>query len=357
MVDFIPLTVTDIKAETRNAVVITLDPPLEYKNHFKFTQGQYLTFRKTFSGEEVRRSYSICSGINDDQLRVAIKKVAGGWFSNWANAELKIGNKMDALPPNGRFFAPLEPEKSKRYLVFAIGSGITPILSLCKTILELEPQSEITLVYGNRSVNTIMFKSELSDLKSRFLQRFILLNVLAQGNGDVDILSGRIDNQKCDRLFATWIDIQSFDLAFICGPQEMMLSTSAKLQEYGLDKECIKFELFNSTLPTKMRPVPDASGINENRVKATIILDGISRHIDMPKTGMSVLEAAKQNDIDVPYSCQAGLCTTCSAKLMQGKVEMLANYGLEDYEVRRNLVLTCQSYPISDEIVINYDEQ
>ncbi len=356
MARFYPLTITHIKKDTRDSVVLTLMPPKEVAGEFNFIQGQYLTFRKEFAGEDLRRSYSICSGVNDKALRVAIKKVDGGWFSTWANEDLKIGDTLDAMPPNGKFYAHIEPKISKHYLAFAIGSGITPILSIIKTVLDDEPLSSFTLVYGNRSANTIMFKEELDDLKNTYMERFSLLHILKNDAGDIDLFNGRIDQEKCDRLFATWIDVKQADIAFICGPESMMLTVRDSLKSHGMDEKNIKFELFASVRPKQARAKSDVNIDGEKKVKATIILDGTTRIIQMPAKDMSVLEAAIENKIDVPFSCRAGVCSTCSAKVVKGEVEMTSNYGLEDYEVERGLVLTCQSFPLTDEIIIDYDQ-
>ena len=356
MVLFYPVKVIDISADTKHAVIVTLEPPSEAKDKFAFTQGQYLTFKKEFEGEELRRSYSICSGINDGNLRVGIKRVDGGWFSSWANDELKVGDTIDCMVPNGRFNTPLEPEKRKKYLVFAVGSGITPIFSIIKSVLEEEPLSEITLVYGNRSANTIMFKEALCDLKDIYMERLTLLRVLKNDAGDIDLFKGRIDREKCDRLFSTWIDVANTDTAFICGPEEMMLMVKDALQDHGMDEKSIKFELFTSVHPKKARAKSEKDSDTGKKVKATVILDGSARKFEMPAHNMSVLEAAMENNIEVPFSCRAGVCSTCAATILKGEVEMTSNYGLEDYEVERGLVLTCQSYPQTDEIVIDYDQ-
>ena len=356
MAHFYPLKVSHIKKETRDAVVLTLVPTKEARDKFKFIQGQYLTFKKEFEGEELRRSYSICAGVNDNELRVGIKKVDGGWFSTWANEELQAGDVLDSMVPNGRFYTAIEPEKPKQYLAFAGGSGITPMISIIKTVMENEPKSRFTLVYGNRSANTIMFKEELDDLKNIYMERFSLLHVLEHDAGDIDLFNGRVDREKCDRLFTTWIDVKAADTAFICGPEPMMLAIKEGLVANGMDEKSVKFELFKSVHPKKAKAKSSVSDDGQKKVKATIIFDGSARVIEMPAKNTSVLDAAMAANIDVPFSCQAGVCSTCSAKVVKGEVEMTSNYGLEDYEVERGLVLTCQSFPLTDEITIDYDQ-
>ncbi len=358
MARFYPLHVADVRRETRDAVVVTLTPREEDQAHFDFIQGQYLTFRRQFEGEELRRSYSICAGVNEGALRVGIKRVDGGCFSTWANDELKVGQTIDAMPPMGNFYTPIEPSKARNYLFFAAGSGITPILSLIKTILATEPAAHITLVYGNRSANTIMFREDLDDLKSCYMSRFSVAHVLGSEAQEIELFSGRIDAHKCALLFDSWIDIGAIDLAFICGPEPMMHAIAGSLRDHGLRDDQIKFELFAASQPgsATRRAVNVSNASIDASCNATIILDGTSRQIAMARHGQSVLEAALGASMDAPYSCRAGVCSTCRAKVLEGEVEMEKNHALEDYEVNRGYVLTCQCYPLSDAVVITYDQ-
>lgn len=352
---FYPLRVAEIRKDTRDAVIVTFKPEDADAKHFDYIPGQYLTFKKTFEGEELRRSYSICSSANDNELRVGIKKVDGGWFSSWANSELSVGDVIDAMPPQGKFHGTIEPEKSKNYLVFAVGSGITPILGLTKTILESEPHSKVILTYVNRSFNTIMFREELSDLKDRFMTRFSVLHVLKTDAGDIDILNGRMDGDKLDQLFKRWMAPAAADGAFICGPKELLFLISEKLHAHGMARDKIKFELFASAPPTKSRPKTVGESTKKD-VKATVIIDGQTRVFEMSRSGETVLEAAQAAKIELPFSCKGGVCSTCCAKVIKGEVEMQTNYALEDYEVDRGLALTCQAIPLSDEITLSFDE-
>lgn len=352
---FYSLLVTDIERNTRDSVVISLRPNKDDSDAFQFIQGQYLTFRQEFEGEELRRSYSICSGINDNTLRVGIKKVDGGWFSTWANTELKVGDTLEAMVPNGRFFAPLERGSERHYIGFAGGSGITPIISIVKTVLEEEPLSHFTLVYGNRSTSSIMFREELAELKSQYLERLSIVHILESDAADIDLFHGRIDREKCDALFGQWIDLRHMDLAFICGPEPMMLAIVDALKAHGLAEDQIKYELFKSSLPKKARAKTDAKDDSGNKCKVTIIMDGVQREVNMAKDGETVLEAALNASIDAPYSCCAGVCSTCVARVIEGKAEMETNSALEDYEVERGLILTCQARPITDKLVVQYD--
>lgn len=358
MAQFYPLRVTDIKRDTRDSVILTLDPPEDAADEFKFIQGQYLTFRRVFEGEEMRRSYSICAGVNDGVLRVGIKRVDGGWFSTFANEELEVGDTLDAMKPMGNFHSPLKPSEKRAYLGFAGGSGVTPMISLIKTVLEAEPESTFTLVYGNRSTTAIMFREELEDLKNIYMGRLNIVHVLESEAAEIELFSGRLDREKCDALFSRWIDVKGADLAFICGPEPMMLAVSDALKAHGMDENAIKFELFASAQPGKARKrkVSADAAASGARCSATVIIDGAAREFEMEKDAQSVLEAATAQNIDAPFACKAGVCSTCRAKLVEGEVEMEANYALEDYEVERGYILTCQSYPRTDKIVVDYDQ-
>ena len=351
---FHPLAVTDVRKTIKDAVVVTLEP-LE-GGDFHFIQGQYLTFRREINGTEIRRSYSICSGRNEGILRVGIKRVEGGAFSTWANTELETGETLEAMEPTGKFHAPLEPEKAKSYLGFAGGSGITPILSILCTVLTEEQNSKFTLIYANKGIGTIMFREEIEDLKNTYMDRLGIVHILEQDSQDIDLFTGMVTEDKCARLFEKWIDVQTADMAFICGPEPMMLGIAKALKSHGMGEEQIKYELFASDQPGKLkRPAIAAreeaiAGTYE--LKATI--DGSSRTIVADKD-VSVLQAMLENSIDAPFACRAGVCSTCMCKLVEGEVEMVANHALEDYEVERGFVLACQSYPITNRIAVDYD--
>lgn len=358
MARFHPLEVTEIRRETRDAVVVTLKPRDEDRDAFAFTQGQYLTFRRAFDGEELRRSYSICAGVDEGILRVGIKRVDGGAFSTWANEDLAVGDVLEAMPPMGKFHTPLEAAAQKHYLAFAGGSGITPVLSLIKTTLAREPGSRFTLVYANRQISSIMFREELEDLKNSNLGRLSVIHVLETEAQEIDLFTGRIDAAKMAQFFRLWIDAETVDTAFICGPEPMMLTIAESLRQHGLDDAQIKFELFASSQPgrAKQRVVSKEAGKTANSAEIKVTLDGATRTFTMPKDGTSVLEAAVGADMDAPFSCKAGVCSTCRAKVLEGEVEMAVNHALEDYEVRAGYVLSCQCTPLSDKVVISYDE-
>ncbi len=357
MAQFYPLTVTEIRRDTRDAVVVTLAPLVDTAEAFRFVQGQYLTFRRRFDGEEMRRSYSICAGVDDGVLRVGVKRVEGGWFSTFMNEELKVGDTLEAMAPMGNFHAPLAPERARRYLGFAGGSGVTPMISLIRTIMAREPKSSFTLVYGNRVTSAIMFREELEDLKNLNLGRLNIVHILESEAGEIDLFSGRLDREKCDALFSRWIDVKGADLAFICGPEPMMLAVADALKAHGLSEAAIKFELFSSPRTGRAKPKTEgAAAKSGGACAATIIIDGAAREITVAAAGQSVLDAALASVIDAPYACKAGVCSTCRAKLLEGEVDMEANYALEDYEVERGYILTCQSYPRTAKIVVDYDQ-
>ncbi|MEM8822534.1 MAG: 2Fe-2S iron-sulfur cluster-binding protein [Pseudomonadota bacterium] len=352
---FQELKVTDVEKTIRDAVVVTLQPA--DGSPVAFTQGQYLTFRRNFEGTEVRRSYSICAGRGDGVLQVGIKKVEGGAFSSWANDELKPGMVLEAMEPMGSFHTPIEPERAKSYLGFAGGSGITPVLSILKTVLAEEPQSDFTLVYANRGVNTIMFREELEALKNLHMGRFNIIHVLESDAQDIELFQGRVDAEKCAALFEHWIPVDSVDTAFICGPEPMMLAIAGALKDHGLTEDQIKFELFASAQPGRLKRKAEETGAatTDSKVSATVTLDGGSRSFEMDRD-LSILDAALQNALDAPYACKAGVCSTCKCRVLEGEVEMVANHALEDYEVTRGYVLSCQSYPVTERVVVDFDQ-
>ena len=357
MARFHDLTVTDIHKTIRDAVVVTLKPVNGAAEAFDFTQGQYLTFRRDFEGEELRRSYSICAGLDEGILQVGIKRVEGGAFSTFANEDLRVGDTLQAMSPMGRFFTPLDAATPKQYLGFAGGSGITPVLSILKTTLAREPGSTFTLVYANKGVATIMFREELEDLKNTYMGRFNVIHILETDAQEIDLFTGRVSQEKCGELFKGWIDIAHVDTAFICGPEPMMLGIAAALRAHGLDDAQIKFELFASGQPGRAKQKARSSqAISGTRQTTAIItLDGATRTIATSKD-VSILDAALQNSMDAPFACKAGVCSTCRCRVIEGEVEMAANHALEDYEVEKGYVLSCQSFPVTDHVVIDYDQ-
>ncbi len=350
------LTVARVTHPTRDSIAVSFEVPAALRDRFRFTQGQFLTLRAQIGGQEVRRSYSICAAPHDGELRVAIKRVAGGRFSTWAHGALVPGATVEVAPPDGRFHVPLDPENEKHYLGFAAGSGITPVLSILKTTLAREPKSRFTLAYANRASSTVMFREELADLKDRYLGRLVLLFVMSREPQDVELFSGRIDRAKCDALLERWIDTASVDTAFVCGPQEMMEAVSASLTAHGLDPADVKTELFLAAPRTGPRPAATAADGTNGACRAYAIVDGRRHAFEIEKGKESVLEAGLRQGVDLPYSCRSGVCSTCRVRLVEGEVDMDVHYALEDYEIARGYVLMCQSYPVSDRIGLDVDD-
>lgn len=353
MARFLPLTVTAIRRETRDAVVLTLTPRPEDMAAFAFVQGQYLTFRRDFDGVELRRSYSICAGLDDGCLQVAVKRVEGGAFSSWVNTDLAPGDILEAMPPAGRFFAPVEG--ARHYLAFAAGSGITPILSIIRTALAREPGARVTLVYANRGAASIMFREDLEDLKNLHLGRLSVIHVLEQEGQEIELFTGRLEADRLARLFRLWIDPAGADMAFICGPEPMMLAVAASLRDHGMADDRIRFELFSAgqqgRAATPPRPV---AAPTDQGVEAAVTLDGTTRRIAVAP-GQTLLEAALAAQMDAPWSCRAGVCSTCRCKVTEGAVEMAVNHALEDDEVRAGYVLSCQAVPLTAAVTMTYD--
>jgi ring-1,2-phenylacetyl-CoA epoxidase subunit PaaE len=321
-----------------------------------YTQGQYLTLRTAIDGQELRRSYSICSAVQDKRLRVAIKRVAGGAFSNWAAEHLLPGTSIDVMPPQGHFHIPLAPQSARHIVAFASGSGITPVLSIIKTTLLAEPHTSVTLVYGNRSSSGVMFKEELEDLKDLYLGRFNLVWIMSRESQEIPLFSGRIDYEKCSQLLTHWIDPAGIDAAFICGPEDMMLATPKRCRTKAWRSRASRSSCSARTPKAtgNAHPRPPVEG--HDMCEVEIVLDGTRRSFTMKKNQDNVVDAGLKAGLEMPYSCKGGVCSTCRAKVVKGEVDMDINFALEDYEVARGFVLCCQSYPVTDKLVIDFDE-
>ena len=358
MARFFPLTVTDVRPETRDAVAVTLSAACRGRGRVRFIQGQYLTFRREIDGEEVRRCYSICTVWTTGACASASRgrgRLVLDWFTN---DELKPGDVLEAMPPMGSFHAPPEPDAARHYLIFAGGSGITPILGIAKTVLAREPKAPLRWSMATATRQRIMFRDEIDDLKDSQLGRLAVLHMLDSEALDIDLFTGRLDREKCAALFDEWIDVKGADLVFICGPQPMRGAVNDTLLAAGVPEERIKVEFLSVhrasralTVRASRPPQPRAGNAS-----VTVRLDGANRTFTM-EAGMSVLDAALENSIDAPYACKAGVCSTCKAKVVEGEVEMEANYSLEDYEVRAGYTLTCQARAVSDKLVIDYDQR
>jgi ring-1,2-phenylacetyl-CoA epoxidase subunit PaaE len=354
---FHALRIRAVRRDTRDAIVVSFDVPEDLQERFRFVPGQYLTLRTNGADEELRRSYSICSGVDDGELCVAIKRVAGGRFSSWAHDTLVPGARIDVAPPDGRFGLPLAPQNAHHYLGFAAGSGITPLLSIVKSTLAAEPRSRFTLVYGNRASSSVMFREELQDLKDRYLGRLTLLFIMSREPQDIEAFSGRIDRAKCDALLSGWIDLSTVYAAFVCGPAEMTDAVTASLVAHGLPAERVKFERFTPAPRNGNAFVPRVREDDAALCEAYAILDGRRQTFTIEKGKETVLDAGLRQGIELPYSCKGGMCSTCRVKLVEGEVDMDVHYALEDYEIARGFVLMCQSYPVTDRIGVNVDDR
>jgi ring-1,2-phenylacetyl-CoA epoxidase subunit PaaE len=351
---FFPLRIASVTPETDDAIAITLDVPPPLQNRFAWHPGQYLTLRTTLDGQDVRRSYSICSGIDDPYLRVGIKRVEGGRFSGWAHAQMRAGATIDAMPPAGRFTVALEPAASRNYLGVAAGSGITPVLSILKSVLTREPGSRFVLLYGSRNTAGILFRDDLEQLKDRFMGRLSIVHVLSREQQDIPVLNGRLDAAKLAALLPGLFPRTLPDLALLCGPEGMIQGVSAGLVAAGMDPAQMRSERF-ATATQPIRPPPTARPSAAPFATATVVADGVSTAVPMNE-GETLLDAALRAGLDLPYSCRGGMCSTCRARVTEGAVSMDVNYGLEPWETAAGFVLTCQARPTTARVGVDYDQ-
>ena len=352
--NFYPLTIKDIRKETATCVSISFHIPTEIKEEFAYNAGQYITLKTKINDEEIRRSYSLCSSPLENDFRIAVKQVDGGLFSSFANNNLKIGDSLDIAAPNGKFGTIHSANNTKKYVAIAAGSGITPVLSIIKTALIAEPTSEFILVYGNKNTGSIIFKEEIEALKNKFVGRLQLIHILSREKTDAPISSGRIDAEKLQQLskLINWKNCNEF---FICGPEEMTVTAKYFLEKQDIDKKQIHFELFTTAAKTKNKPfVPQVK--SETKSKITIKSDGRTFEVEIGfNEDKTILDAALQNGADLPFACKGGVCCTCKAKLLEGQVEMDVNWGLEHEEIEQGFILTCQSHPLTERVLIDYD--
>ncbi len=355
---FHSLLVKDVRKETAECCSILFDVPTALQSDYQFVQGQYLTLKTKINQEEVRRSYSICSSPLDNELRVAVKHIQGGLFSTFANHDLKSGDHLEVMTPTGNFYTELAIEHEKNYMAFAAGSGITPILSILKTILLTEPNSTFTLFYGNKNTGSIIFREAIEALKNKFMQRLKVYYFMTRESLDAPLMNGRIDAAKCEQIFDKLIDIKSIDHCFSCGPESMIFAVRDSLLERGFDAQKIHFELFTSPLAklgsTKKRLVKEE---DKGKIcKVTIQLDGLAFDFDLPFGTDNLLDAALKHGADLPYACKGGVCCTCKAKLQEGRVDMQVNYALEPEQVEAGFILTCQAFPTTESVLVDFDE-
>ena len=355
MTHFETLYINDIRKETNDCVSIAFDIPESLKANFQFIQGQYITVKTTIKGESVRRSYSICSSPLEHELRVAIKKVPGGIFSEYANDVLKKGDSLDVMYPNGKFYTPLDGNNENSYIAFASGSGITPIISIIKTTLQTESGSSFTLIYGNKNRHSIIFKEQLEALKNKYIGRLSIVYILSREKTDAAIHFGRIDANKSEQLCQHVIQPLKAAGIFLCGPAEMTFSVKEQLEKIGVDTKKIHVELFGVGEKQKPKKQHTETYSHEVKSKITIQQDGIAFDFELGFEGESILEAALKHGADLPFACKGGVCCTCKAKLIEGEVDMDVNYGLEQEEIEHGFILTCQSHPRTEKITIDFD--
>jgi ring-1,2-phenylacetyl-CoA epoxidase subunit PaaE len=346
------LLVSEVRRETEDAVSISFEVPATLKETFTFIPGQYLTFKTSINGEEVRRSYSICTAPSDGELRVAVKEIEGGKFSTYANRKLTAGTTIECMPPMGNF--KWQPSELTAHVVgWAAGSGITPIMSIAKTVLESNENNTFTLFYGNKNSNSIIFKDALEDLKNSYVDRLECHHILSREDQGSDVTKGRIDSEKVKAFKDRFFKIESVTAHYMCGPLGMIESVSETLEQMGTQKEKIHFELFNTSAPASDQKEPSTGKTGTSSV--TVILDGEETHFET--TGKDfVLDAALDAGADVPYACKGAVCCTCRAKIIEGSADMVMNYALVDDEVKEGYILTCQAQATSEKLIVSFDE-
>ncbi len=383
---FHTLRVRAVEPDTAEAVIVAFDVPPELRATFGFTQGQYLTLRKQIAGQDLRRSYSICAGVDDGELRVGVRKVRGGVFSNWINEQLRPDDTIAVMAPQGRFFVPLDAALRRHHLGIAGGSGITPILSIMKTVLAREPASRFTLIYGNRTLQSTMFKEELEDLKNRHLTRLALHHVFSDeqtgadgphvakllppegaksGLGaarrpDLPLNMGVLDRAKIAEFLATVVPAAGVAEAYVCGPFQMNDEAEAALLAAGVAEQRVHIERFGVQLPAGQAVgavIHEAQPGDAETARIVLIRDGLTREFGFTKDQASLLDAASAAGLEVPFSCTSGVCGTCRAKCIEGRVRMERNFALDKAEVAAGFVLTCQSHPLTERVVLSFDER
>jgi ring-1,2-phenylacetyl-CoA epoxidase subunit PaaE len=353
---FHALKVKDVKKETAEAVSISFEVPESLRDAYRFSAGQYLTLRTVIDGADVRRSYSICAGEDDGELRVAVKKIDGGAFSCFANENVRPGDEIDVMTPSGRFILPRHEGGRRTLVAIAAGSGITPVLAMIRTVLTREAESEFYLFYGNKTSQSIIFKEEIENLKDLFPARFGVFHVLSREAQDVEMLSGRLDEEKLKVLLSHVVPAREADGIFLCGPGEMIETATRALAELGLDEARIHREFFtpaDGSAPHAPKPARDSSATDHAAV-ADLVIDGTRISVPVAR-GETIIDAALRAGVEAPYSCKGGMCCTCRAKVEEGEVDMAVNYSLEPWEVEAGFVLTCQSRPVSEKVVLDFD--
>lgn len=355
-VSFHTLRIAEVIPETAEASSIRFDVPTELRDAFRFRPGQHLTLKAEIGGEDVRRNYSLCTAPAEGLVKVTVKRIAGGLFSNWANDNLKPGDMVEVMPPHGAFTWDFRADARNHYVGFAGGSGITPVMSLLKTALQEEPDSRFTLFYGNRDSSSVIFLEELARLKNRYMERLQVHHFLSDEAEDIDLFNGMLDRQKCDEIVELLLDVQGIDAAFICGPGPMMDAAEASLLAAGVPEKRILIERFTADRPSAAveahmhKLQEEAEGLT-----MMVTLDGRKRRVPFDAAAGNILDSARASGLPAPYACKAGVCATCRARVVSGEVEMAARYGLSDEEIASGYVLTCQSVPKGEGVELDYD--
>ena len=352
---FHTLTIADIRKETEDTVSIAFEVPTDLKKEFTFQSGQYLTLRATVDGEDIRRSYSLSSSPFENEWRVAIKKIEGGKFSTFANEKLVVGQTLEVMNPTGNFHLNSSPDHKKSYVLFAAGSGITPIISITKSVLNEEPNSDVTLFYGNKGFASIIYREEIEGLKNKFMDRLRVVHILSRESLGNAIQKGRIDSKKIEKLHKAFLENTTIDEVFVCGPEEMIHSVKDNFAAHVGDPKKIHFELFTSSNTKKEKETKETSAPSiASNVK--VIIDGDTLELAMESTGDTILDAAFKAGGDLPFACKGGVCCTCKAKILEGTAIMDINYALEPDEVEAGYILTCQAHPTSKILTVSFDE-
>ena len=356
--DFHELKIADIRQDTEDAVIVSFELPANLRATYRFEPGQHLTLRALVEGSDLRRSYSICSGENEDPIFIGVRKVPGGVFSTWLHEQVKPGLSIAVMPPQGRFCVKRTAPAGRHYLGIAGGSGITPILSILKSVLARDPGSHFTLIYGNRSQKSTMFKEEIEDLKNRYMTRLVLHHVFSREQMDAPLNSGRLNREKIAEFLASVVDPADIDQVYICGPNDMNDEAEKAALAAGIGEDKIHIERYGVPVARSTRDIEEPDVIDElTGSRLLIIRDGLSREIEFRKGDKSVLEAAAHAGLDVPFSCKAGVCATCRAKLLEGDVRMTRNFALERSEIESGFILTCQAHPLTPRVVVSFDER
>ncbi|NRA11270.1 MAG: phenylacetate-CoA oxygenase/reductase subunit PaaK [Crocinitomicaceae bacterium] len=351
---FHSLLISDINNETEDTVSIAFDVPSELSNDYTFKSGQYLTLRADIDNEDTRRSYSLCSSPFENEWRVAVKQVPDGKFSTYANNDLKVGMSLDVMTPAGNFALTTDANSSKSYVLFAAGSGVTPILSIAKSALHEEPNSDVTLFYGNKGFGSIIFREEIEALKNQYMERLRIVHVLSRESLGNPLQKGRIDKDKADQLFDAFLKEVDIDAVYLCGPEQMIHAVKESMTGKGVDESKIHFELFTTpSTEKKIAPPTDAPKIDANVI---VIIDEEEIELNLASDGMNILDASQAAGGDVPYACKGGVCCTCKAKIIEGTARMDVNYSLEQEEIDEGFILTCQAHPTSDKLIVSFDE-